>query len=61
MKWILWTGIAFVIGGITSLAITLGATGKLHFLEDVTSYSVGWAIIGAILIAFGYLRRNQNL
>lgn len=60
MKWLLWTGIAFVVGGLTSLAITLGATGQLHFLEDLTSYSIGWIIIGVALIIFGYLKKSKK-
>ena len=60
MKWIIWTGIAFVVGGFTSLAITLGATGQLHFLEDLTSYSTGWIIIGVVLIIFGYFQKSKK-
>ena len=51
-KWIFWAGIAFLIGGFVSLTINsvIGAT----FYTDV-GYSIGWIIIGLVLMVFSIL------
>lgn len=59
-KWIVFGGIGIVVGGITSLAMTLGVEGKFDFREDFISYSIGWLIAGIVMIGFGFILKPKN-
>ena len=58
-NWLFWAGISFVVGGIVSLAINLGATETPSFSEDLSGYAVGWMLVGAVLIAIGYIKKKN--
>jgi amino acid transporter len=57
--WFLWAGISFVIGGVVSFVLTKGATESVSFQEDISGYSIGWIIVGLVLILVGFLKRNK--
>lgn len=58
--WLIWVGISFIIGGAVSLAMNTAIQEPLGYLEDLTGYSVGWMIIGGVLIGYGYIRSNKS-
>lgn len=61
-NWFFWAGISFIVGGIVSLALTLGATASLSPIEDTSGYSIGWIIVGVVLIAIGFIKKkNQSV
>lgn len=57
--WFLWAGISFIIGGIVSFALTKGSTMPLSFQEDISTYSIGWILVGIVLISIGFLKRHK--
>jgi hypothetical protein len=59
-NWLFWAGVSFIIGGIVSLALNLGATAALSSSEDLTGYALGWMIVGAVLIAIGYIKKEKS-
>ena len=61
LNWFVWAGISFIIGGLVSWALTLGATGDLLLEEDLTGYSIGWILVGIVLIVFGFNKYRQDL
>jgi hypothetical protein len=58
--WFFWAGISFIIGGIISLALTLGVQGSLSMLEDLTGYAIGWIAVGVVLIVFSLVRSKKE-
>jgi len=58
-NWFFWAGVSFIIGGVISLALTFGATAPLSPSEDTTDYSIGWMIVGAALIAIGFIKKKN--
>lgn len=58
-NWFFWAGVSFIVGGIISLALTLGATASLSPIEDTSSYSIGWMIVGVILIVIGFIKKKN--
>ena len=59
-KWLIWSGLAFIVGGAISLAMTLGVQGELDPREDLTPYSVGWIIAGVVMIGAGFILKSKN-
>lgn len=57
--WLVWVGISFIMGGAISLAMNTAVHEPLGYLEDLSGYSVGWMIIGGVLIGYGFIRRNK--
>ncbi|NIP62826.1 MAG: hypothetical protein GWN01_12990 [Nitrosopumilaceae archaeon] len=58
--WLVWVGISFIIGGIVSLAMNTATQEPLSYLEGLSGYSVGWMIIGGVLIGYGYIRGKSK-
>lgn len=59
-NWFFWAGLSFIVGGIVSLALTLGATEALSPSEDMSGYSIGWVIVGVALIAIGFIKKKNH-
>jgi hypothetical protein len=59
-SWFFWAGISFIIGGIVSFAITVGAGAPLSRFEDTTGYSFGWIVAGIVLIVYGAIKRKKE-
>ena len=57
IRGVFWAGVSFVIAGFVSLALTLGGEGPSSFIEEVLGSSIGWIIIGIILILFSLLKK----
>lgn len=60
-NWLFWAGVSFIVGGIVSLSLHLGATKTLSFSEDLSGYAIGWMLVGAILIAIGYVKKKDHV
>lgn len=58
-NWFFWAGISFIIGGVVSWALTMGATETVSFPEDVSGYAIGWILVGIVLIAVGFIKRKK--
>ena len=58
-NWFFWAGISFIIGGIVSLTLNMGATEVVSFREDLTGYAVGWILVGITLIFVGFIKRKK--
>ena len=58
-SWLFWAGISFIIGGVVSLALNLGATQPPSFSEDLSGYAIGWMLVGAILIVIGSMKTKN--
>ena len=58
--WLNWAGISFIIGGSISLALNLSVQSTLTMLEDLTGYSIGWIVVGIVLIIYSKLRDKKN-
>jgi hypothetical protein len=58
--WFFWAGTSFIIGGIISLALNLGAQGSLSVLEDLTGYAIGWIAVGVVLIIFNFVKNKKD-
>jgi len=58
-SWLFWAGISFIIGGVVSLALNLGATQTPSFSEDLSGYAIGWMLVGAILIVIGSMKKKN--
>ena len=58
-SWILWAGISFIVGGIISWGLTVGALGTISLKEDLSGYSIGWILVGIILAIIGYIKRKH--
>ncbi|MFB5623194.1 MAG: hypothetical protein ACE5R5_02645 [Nitrosarchaeum sp.] len=56
-NWLFWAGLSFIIGGAVSFALTLGVTGS--FSEDMSGYSIGWILVGVVLIIIGYIKKKS--
>ena len=54
-RWIFWAGVGFIIAGFISFIITLGGQGPPSFIEELSGSSIGWIIIGAVLIVFSII------
>jgi len=59
-SWFFWAGVSFVIGGIVSLGLNLGVQGTLTILEDMTGYSIGWILVGIVLIVYSVSRNKKE-
>ena len=58
--WFFWAGTSFIIGGIISLALNLGAQESLSMLEDLTGYAIGWIAVGIVLIVFSLVKSKKK-
>lgn len=58
--WLFWAGVSFVIGGTISLALNLSVQSTLTMLEDLTGYSIGWIVVGIVLIIYSKLKDKKN-
>lgn len=58
--WLFWAGVSFVIGGTISLALNLSVQSALTMLEDLTGYSIGWIVVGIVLIIYSKLKDKKN-
>ena len=58
-NWFFWAGISFIIGGVVSLALNVGATETVGFREDLTGYAIGWILVGITLIVVGFIKRKK--
>jgi len=58
-NWLFWAGISFIVGGIVSIALNLGATKTPSFSEDLSGYAIGWMLVGAVLIVIGYVKKKS--
>jgi hypothetical protein len=59
-NWLFWAGVSFIVGGIVSLALTLGATDTISSSEDISGYAIGWMIVGIVLIIIGFFKRKNS-
>ena len=59
-KWLIWSGLAFAIGGTISLAMTISVEEVLDPREDLTPYSVGWILAGIVMIAAGFILKIKD-
>lgn len=59
-SWFFWGGISFLIGGFVSLALNLALEGSLPMLVDMKGYSIGWIILGIVLIGYGFLKNKKE-
>lgn len=59
-SWFFWAGISFVIGGIVSLGLNLGVQGYLTRLEDMNGYSIGWIVLGIVLIVYSVVKNKKE-
>lgn len=59
-KWIVFGGIGLIIGGITSLVMTLGVEGEFDLRESFTSYSIGWLATGIAMVAIGFILKPKK-
>jgi len=58
-NWLFWAGVSFIVGGVVSLALTLGATEQLSPSEDLSSYAIGWILVGVVLITIGFIKKKK--
>ena len=56
-SWLFWAGLSFV-GGMISFGLTFGATGFISIADDFTGYSIGWIVVGIVLIIFGLIKKQ---
>ena len=59
-RWLIWAGIAFLVGGGISLAMTLSVQGELDPREDLTTYGIGWILAGITMIGVGFLLKSRK-
>ena len=59
-KWLVWAGIALVIGGGISLAMTLAVEGDFDLRNEFSSYSIAWLIGGAIIVILGLILKPKK-
>lgn len=59
-KWLFWAGVSFIIGGFVSLALNLSVQANLRMLEDLTGYSIGWIVVGAVLIGYSLIKGRKE-
>ncbi|HET6517354.1 MAG TPA: hypothetical protein VFG25_03935 [Nitrosopumilaceae archaeon] len=59
-RWLIWAGIAIILGGAISLGMTLTVEGDLNPDEDLTPYGIGWIIAGSVLIGAGFILKPKN-
>jgi hypothetical protein len=53
-------GLAFIIGGSVSLAMTLSIQGELDPLEDLSPYGIGWILAGIVMISVGLVLKTKK-
>ena len=58
--WIFWAGVSFILGGTISLALNLGVQASLTMLEDLTGYSIGWIVVGIVLIVYSKFNSKKE-
>ena len=58
-NWLFWAGVSFILGGVVSLALNLGVTETLSSSEDLSGYSIGWMLVGAVLVGIGYIKKKS--
>ena len=59
-RWLIWAGIAIILGGGISLGMTLSVQGELDPSEDLTPYSIGWMMAGIVMIVSGFILKPKN-
>jgi branched-subunit amino acid permease len=59
-SWLFWAGVSFIIGGMISFAINLGATSHVSSSEDLSGYSMGWILVGTVLIVIEYIKKKNQ-
>jgi hypothetical protein len=60
-SWLFWAGVSFIVGGVVSLALTLGATEQLSPSEDLSGYAIGWILVGVVLIGIGFIKKKNPI
>ena len=58
--WFFWTGLSFIVGGLISLALSLGVQSSIDMLENLTGYAMGWIAVGIVLIVFNYVKQKKK-
>ena len=59
-RWLIWAGLAFIVGGSISLAMILSVQGELDPREDFSSYSIGWILAGITMIGAGFVLKPKK-
>ena len=58
--WFFWAGLSFIVGGLISLALSLGVQLSIGMLENLTGYAMGWIAVGIVLIVFNYVKQKKK-
>jgi hypothetical protein len=45
---------------MVNFAINLAATSPASSSQDLSGYSIGWILVGAVLIAIGYIKKKNQ-
>ena len=56
----IWAGLAFIVGGGISLAMTLSVQGELNPREDLSTYGIGWILAGIAMIGAGFVLKSKK-
>ena len=56
----IWAGLAFIVGGGISLAMTLSVQGEISPREDLSTYSIGWILAGVAMIGAGFVLKSKK-
>lgn len=59
-NWLFWAGVSFIVGGIVSLALNLGAQETLNSSEDLSGYAIGWMIVGVVLVGISFIKKKNS-
>ena len=58
-SWLFWAGVGFMIGGLVSYALNLGAS-AVKFSEDIFAYAIGWMGAGVVLLIVGLVIKPKK-
>ena len=56
-SWLFWAGVGFIVGGIVSYALNLGASEVVRSYEDLSGFAIGWIGVGVILLVIGLIKK----
>lgn len=56
-SWLFWAGVGFIVGGVVSYLLNLGATETVRAYEDVSAFAIGWMGAGVILLVVGLIKK----
>ncbi|MCY4490592.1 MAG: hypothetical protein OXC46_03905 [Thaumarchaeota archaeon] len=57
-NWLFWAGVGFLVGGVVSYLLNLGATGAISAYEDMSGFAIGWMLAGAVLLVVGLIKKQ---